>query len=253
MSDITNKPLKNAGLTELINKIKTNLIHRSDITTTTLIDVDTTPTSSSTNLVTSGGVKTALDTKVSDVKIDGTSIVTSGVANIPEATSSQLGVVKVDGDYGIDNSSGVLKINPASDSEIDDRDDEYKPIVPCNLEYAVRSVRPNWEFELPTSPERIVVNQIYDMGAYSGTMSILLPTLGIIGDFIQIDFLATDAINLSIAGTTACPVSDWSSLTITPNKIYTLFFDYGIVTFDDPSAVYGWRFSYAEYEYTPSV
>ena len=74
---------------------------------------------------------------ISDVQIDGTSIVSDGVAEIPIAsTGNKLGVVKTDGSYGIivaANGSGLLMINHAQ-SDIIKRGtgigSVYDPIVP---------------------------------------------------------------------------------------------------------------------------
>jgi hypothetical protein len=58
------------------------------------------------------------------------------------ATRQRGGSVKVNGWFGIDNYSGdgVLKVIPASQEEIDQKTQFWRPIVPANLTYAVRSV-----------------------------------------------------------------------------------------------------------------
>lgn len=55
--------LDGTGLGHLIEKIKANFIATSDTTTVTSVGIDSAPTASSTNLVTSGGVYTALGDK----------------------------------------------------------------------------------------------------------------------------------------------------------------------------------------------
>ena len=55
--------LDGTGLGRLLEKIKATFIKKSDSVTATTISIDSAPTSNSTNLVTSGGVKTAIDTK----------------------------------------------------------------------------------------------------------------------------------------------------------------------------------------------
>ena len=37
------------------------------------------------------------------------------------------------------------------------------------------------------------------------------------------------------------------------NKIYSLFFDRGIIAVESSANIYGRRISYAEYDYTPST
>lgn len=61
------KYLNDIGLAYLWQKIKATFIKKSDTTTATSIGIDSTPTANSSNLVTSGGVKSALDTKQSTI------------------------------------------------------------------------------------------------------------------------------------------------------------------------------------------
>ena len=63
------------------------------------------------------------------------------VKNTDYASSSQVGVVKVVDWAGTAvNGSGQIYLVKATNSEIDTRVGDYKPIVPTNLEYAVKSV-----------------------------------------------------------------------------------------------------------------
>lgn len=78
---------------------------------------------------------------VDDVQINGTSIVVDKVANIPIATSTKLGAVKTPGStYGIniDGSTGNVSTQKASDNDINVRTNSFRPIVPANLDYAVK-------------------------------------------------------------------------------------------------------------------
>ena len=65
---------------------------------------------------------------VKDVQVNGTSIVQDGVADIPKATSSSLGVVRTlsDRGTGISASTGALEIVPASDSQIQNGGSAYR-------------------------------------------------------------------------------------------------------------------------------
>ena len=75
---------------------------------------------------------------VEDVKVNGTTIVQGGVADIPVANSVQLGVVKVEEKYGIGKTDSYrLQILKATDAEIAEKSDLWKPIVPANLQLAV--------------------------------------------------------------------------------------------------------------------
>ena len=82
----------------------------------------------------SGGGGGAVD----DVQIDGTSIVSSGVANVPFATASEPGVAKFDSTYGIAiNNSGGAYIRQADDGYVRQGVRGYNPICPSNQHKAV--------------------------------------------------------------------------------------------------------------------
>ena len=96
------------------------------------------------NNTTLSGNKSAADLSlVGDVQVNGTSVVSSGVANIPVAGSSVLGVSKFDSGNGVGvTAQGYVYVASASEQLINARTNNYKPIVPSNLDYAVRSVKP---------------------------------------------------------------------------------------------------------------
>lgn len=75
---------------------------------------------------------------VDDVKVNNTSIVTNKIANIPVASQDNLGVSKINPNYGVAITSGVLYINKAVDNELVIKANNYKPVVPSNLDVAVR-------------------------------------------------------------------------------------------------------------------
>ena len=63
------------------------------------------------------------------------------IKNTDYATDTIGGIVKVNTSYGITmRSNNILEISAASSSLIDARTNQYRPIVPSNLEYAVKSV-----------------------------------------------------------------------------------------------------------------
>lgn len=68
---------------------------------------------------------------VQDVQIDGTSILSSGVANIPKASTNDLGVIKVGSGLFV-SSSGVVVTNKAVTNNIKAGTEQYEPIVPFN-------------------------------------------------------------------------------------------------------------------------
>lgn len=76
---------------------------------------------------------------VDDVQINGTSIVVDKVANIPIANGTTLGVTKPSSSYGtVVTQSGWIQTFKAPESDIDARTNQYRPIVPNNLDYAVK-------------------------------------------------------------------------------------------------------------------
>lgn len=129
-----------------------------------VVNPDATPTANSTNLVQSGGVYSVLETKyekpasgipasdladgvipdvpVQDVQVDGTSVVSQGVANMPIAdNTSNLGLVKINPSYGIavSNASNgnVLVMNSATGNEIKAGSGGFKTITPTSQHYSV--------------------------------------------------------------------------------------------------------------------
>ena len=66
---------------------------------------------------------------------------TNYVKNTDYATANNVGLVKANGSSGISvNSAGGIGVVKATDTEIDAKSNSYKPIVPANLEYAVKSI-----------------------------------------------------------------------------------------------------------------
>lgn len=129
----------------------------------------------------------------------------------------------------------------ASNIMINDKTNTFRPIVPANLNYAVRSVYPITQTSI-TNP--ITVQTIYNLGIQTA-INIILPS-GKIGDFIQFDFISKDtATTLSISSTNGLIGYD---LIPEVNKIYSLYFDWGIIGYTNTTVNYGWRFNYSEYE-----
>ena len=94
--------------------------------------------------VTAGNIKSALGyTPVKDVQVAGSSVLDGGVAKVPIASATRLGVIKVgyDQDSGIyiDGKDGNCYISYATNPEIDGRTAQRKTIVCSNLDYAVKA------------------------------------------------------------------------------------------------------------------
>ena len=73
------------------------------------------------------------------MQINGTSIVTDGVANVPIANTTTLGVVKVSETTGtkIRASDGLLLIAGANGAEMKGASTSYRPVMPANQHYSV--------------------------------------------------------------------------------------------------------------------
>lgn len=100
-------------------------------------------------------------------------------------------------------------------------------------------------------PDELSLNTIYDIGVQND-ITLILPTAEV-GNFIQVDFLSgATATTLTVSAASSALLSDYD-FTPEPNMIYSLFFDYGVLGYDETaqSNIYGWRFSFAEYTYTP--
>ena len=175
--------------------------------------------------------------------------VISAVGFTDYATAESGGVVKVSEIYGTNIKDGKLSLIPATNADISQRLPKYHPIIPSNLDYAVRSVRPNVISSY--NADISAVNTIYRLGSQQ-TLPLDLPGLAQYGDFIQVDFYSGKTpTNLTIT----CPGGSLSDIDLIPeaNTMYSLYFDWGLVycEFDESgnilAQVPGWRFSYAAY------
>ena len=70
---------------------------------------------------------------VTDVRVNGTSVLSSGVANVPVAGENVYGVIKSNGEYGVYvNTSGFLQTSSASSSVVKAGTNTYRTIKPSN-------------------------------------------------------------------------------------------------------------------------
>lgn len=80
----------------------------------------------------------SLTNVITDIQIDGTSIVNNNIATIPIAGALTLGLVKLDSDYGISaNASGRLYLIKANSTRIKEGTSSYFPITPYNQHESV--------------------------------------------------------------------------------------------------------------------
>jgi hypothetical protein len=72
-----------------------------------------------------------VDVPVQDVQVNGTSILENGVANVPVASTTKLGAVKINTNYGVVASpAGELLTYTAGDALIKAGSNQYRPIAP---------------------------------------------------------------------------------------------------------------------------
>ena len=67
---------------------------------------------------------------VDDVRVNGVSVVSGGVANVPMAGNNVAGAVIIGSTYGIDLSNGTLVINGASAAAVKSGTNSYTPVTP---------------------------------------------------------------------------------------------------------------------------
>lgn len=206
-------------------------------------------------------VDDAIDAKsVTDVKVGGTSVTENGVANIPIASSSSpsiAGVVKVNTNLGLGTLAGSIAIVQATESQIDSRTNMRNPIVPSNLNYAVRSVYPITEYYF-VSPFTCSLNTIYELGLQSNVEITMPTTEARQGAFIQVNFIS-GTIPTTLSVTSSVGISGFD-LVPEANMVYSLYFDYGIIGYGTTETIidgtveteiaytYGWKCTYSEAE-----
>lgn len=71
-----------------------------------------------------------VDTPVDDVQINGTSIVTDGVANVPIASNSVMGVAKFNVNNGVEVYDNTWRIVSASSAQIKGGAEKFRPVTP---------------------------------------------------------------------------------------------------------------------------
>lgn len=80
--------------------------------------------------------KTAIRTMlgaVGDVQVNGTSILSNGIANVPVAGDNTYGVMRANGEYGVYvNNSGFLQTSSASSAVVKEGTNTYRTIKPSN-------------------------------------------------------------------------------------------------------------------------
>ena len=222
-SDLTNKPKINS-VTLSGNKTSSDLSLQDKLVSGTNIK-----TINSTSLLDSGNIDL-----VSDVQVNGTSVVSSGVASIPIASSSTVGVAKYDSGNGIGiTAAGYVYTVAASEQLITAKSNSYKPIVPSTLNFAVRSVSPACTtITASSTTATISANTTYAHKPTSGcTYTLTTPSATDVysGFILQIDTTSSASIAFQTDGTPATSIALNGSPTIATGKKYTVTGQYDVV------------------------
>lgn len=116
------------------------------------------------------------DAAATDVRLNGKSITAGGVEDIPLAATRAPGVVgiRTDGQYGLSIGEGNnLFVRNANTPEINSRQNEYKPITPNLLDYAVKAAMCDGKGSAWTAAEQAAAKKrmgISDSGGSSSDM-----------------------------------------------------------------------------------
>ena len=123
--------------------------------------------------VTAENIQSALGyAPVKDVQVNGTSILTSGVANIPKAKLDKLGLVACSQPWSgglYINPDGIMRIVQAPPTDIDARENATRPLTGNNLDYAVKAAMCDgkgaaWtDAEQKAARERMGVDKEYEL------------------------------------------------------------------------------------------
>lgn len=121
------------------------------------------------------------------------------VKNTDYASAANAGVVRVQQNYGVNISgvNGTISLACATDAEIKNRSQYYKPIVPSNLDYAVRSVLP---LTADAVQSVLAANTEYYLGE-TAELTFAFPTSGELGQYCFVKFGSGEtAANLTVSG-----------------------------------------------------
>lgn len=106
-----------------------------------------------------------------DIQIDGQSIVKDGVAEIPLCTKTKgPGLIAIDlysnngGLYRANYNTGLIRVAKASNNSLDERANSFCPVVPANLDYAVKAAMCDGKGVAWTAEEQAAARE--RMGAY---------------------------------------------------------------------------------------
>lgn len=122
-----------------------------------------------------------LPSGVEDVQIKGTSIVHNGIAEIPLCTKARTpGLIAIDvysnsgGLYKANNDTGLIRIAKASDNSLAERGNEFCPVVPRNLDYAVKCAMCDGKGATWTAEEQAAARDRIGIDEYEDVLDVTL-------------------------------------------------------------------------------
>lgn len=116
-----------------------------------------------------------------DIQINGQSIVKDGIAEIPLCTKTKgPGLIAIDtysnsgGLYRANNDTGLIRIAKASDNNLAERKNEFCPVVPKNLDYAVKSAMCDGKGATWTAEEQAAARERMGIDEYEDVLDVTL-------------------------------------------------------------------------------
>ena len=114
-----------------------------------------------------------------DVQINGKSIVQNGTAEIPLCTKTkEAGLISIDtyssngGLHRANGATGLIRIASATNNQIDERRNQFCPIVPETIDYAVKAAMCDGKGAAWTADEQTAARE--RMGAWTGDWQIIM-------------------------------------------------------------------------------
>ena len=115
------------------------------------------------------------------MQINGESIVQDGVAEIPLCTKANTaGLIYIDqysnggGLYKANTATGLIRIAKATDSVLTERANQYCPVVPANLDYAVKAAMCDGKGAAWTAEEQAAAQERMGIDEYEDVLDVTL-------------------------------------------------------------------------------
>lgn len=182
-----------------------------------------------------------LPSGVEDVQINGESIVQDGIAEIPLCTKIKgPGLITVDlyssdgGLYRVNNDTGLIRIAKANNMSLTERENEFCPVVPANLDYAVKAAMCDGKGAAWTAEEQAAARErmgaldtqdmidITEITMDAETLKYVFPSFA---DYriLEISFLKTYKATTGLTGIIWLRIANMVGWSIFPSYAYNTF------------------------------